>query len=98
MRSALLTAAAALAVASTSATAQELGVPSCDSFLKTYESCVSAKVPAEQRGAMTTVLEQLRTNWKAVAATPDGKAKLDAACVQTAEAMKKQVAALNCAW
>jgi hypothetical protein len=90
--------AAALAVPAASAQSQELGIASCDSFLKTYESCVAAKVPTEQRGPMTAVLEQIKTNWKAVAATAEGKASLDGMCKQTAETMKKQVAALNCAW
>ena len=98
MRYAILNAAAALALATTGANAQDIGVPSCDSFLKTYESCVAAKVPAEQRGPMTTMFEQLKTNWKAVAATADGKTQLDTTCKQTAEVLKKQVAALNCAW
>jgi hypothetical protein len=98
MRIALLTMTAALTVTANGAAAQDLGVASCDSFLKTYESCVAAKVPIEQRGPMTNVLQQLKTNWKAVAATADGKTKLDATCKETAEAMKKQVAALNCAW
>jgi hypothetical protein len=75
-----------------------VGVESCDSFLKTYEACVASKVPAEQRGTMTAVLSQMKTNWKAVAATPEGKAQLDSTCKSTAETMKKQVAALNCAW
>jgi hypothetical protein len=98
MRFAHLAFVAALAVPAVSAHAQDLGVASCDSFLKTYESCVAAKVPAEQRGMMTGVLEQIKSNWKAVAATADGKASLDGMCKQTAETMKKQVAALNCAW
>ena len=98
MRLAHLAVVAALVVSAATAQAQDLGIASCDSFLKTYESCVAAKVPAEQRGAMTTVLEQIKSNWKAVAATADGKASLDGVCKQTAEAMKKQVAALNCAW
>jgi hypothetical protein len=98
MRTAILTFTAAIALSTGGASAQDLGVPSCDGFLKTYEACVAAKIPADQRGPMTTVLEQLKTNWKAVAATADGKAKLDTTCKETAEAMKKQVAALNCAW
>ena len=91
----------ALAIAAPSLTpafAQDIGVASCDSFLKTYSACVADKVPAEQRGVMTTVMEQIKTNWKAVAATAEGKTSLDATCKQTAETMKKQVAALNCAW
>jgi hypothetical protein len=98
MRLAFLTSAAVIAITASGARAQDLGVASCDSFLKTYESCVAAKVPADQRAPMTNVLTQLKTNWKSVAATPEGKASLDNVCKQTAEAMKKQVAALNCPW
>ena len=82
----------------TAAVAQDIGVPSCDNFLKTYTACVAAKVPAEQRGPMTTAMDQVKANWKAVAATAEGKTKLDATCKETAETMKKQVAALNCSW
>jgi len=93
-----LATAVAAAVSITAVAAQDIGVASCDSFLKTYNACVAAKVPADQRAAMTTAMEQVKTNWKAVAATPEGKVKLDATCKETAETMKKQVAALNCSW
>jgi hypothetical protein len=95
---ALATSVAAVALPFTIAQAQEIGVPSCDGFLKTYQACVASKVAAENRGPMNTALEQLKANWKAVAASADGKAKLDQTCKDTAEQMKKQVAALNCAW
>ena len=98
MRLKFITAAATMAASITAASAQDVGVASCDGFLKTYSSCVADKVPADQRGVMTTAMEQLKTNWKAVAATAEGKATLDTTCKQTAETMKKQVAALNCAW
>ena len=78
--------------------AQDVGVASCDQFLKTYQACVTAKVPAEQRANVATALEKTKANWIAVAATPEGKSKLDATCKETAEKMKKEVAALNCAW
>ena len=94
----LAIATALITVSALPAMAQDVGVASCDSFLKTYNACVASKVPAEQRGTMTAALEQIKTNWKAVAATPEGKTSLDSICKQTAETMKKQVAALNCAW
>ena len=75
-----------------------IGVASCDNFLKVYLTCVGAKVPADQRATITAVMEQTKANWKSVAATPDGKAKLDVTCKETTEKMKKEVAALNCAW
>lgn len=83
----------------TAASAQDaIGVASCDAFLTTYQTCVAVKVSADQRANVNAVLEQTKANWKAVAATPEGKAKLDATCKETAEKMKKEVAAMNCAW
>ena len=75
-----------------------IGVASCDNFLKTYQACVTASVSGDQRDKVVAALNQTKANWKEVAATADGKAKLDATCKDTAEKMKKEVAALNCAW
>ena len=91
--------AASLACATLPVAAQDaIGVASCDGFLKTYQACIGSKVPEGQRAGVTEALEKTRTNWKSVAATPEGKAQLDATCKDTAEKMKMAVAALNCAW
>ena len=96
---ALATGLAALSASPLPVFAQDaVGVASCDAFLKTYTACVTAKVPADQRAKVTSAIEQTQSNWKAVAATPEGKTKLDATCKETAEKLKKEVAALNCAW
>ena len=91
----LLTAGFALV---TPALAQDVGIPSCDGFLKTYQSCVVAKMPGEQKSTAAAALEKTRANWLAVSATAEGKTQLDATCKDTVEKMKKEVAALNCAW
>ena len=78
--------------------AQEIGIASCDAFLKTYTTCIAANVPEAQQGQMRAVLEQLKTNWKAVAADAAGKAQLDGVCKQTTESIKQQTAALGCKW
>lgn len=80
------------------ARAQDIGIAACNSFLKTYTSCLGGSVPADQQQQMKTVIEQLKTNWRAVAADPAGKAKLEAVCKQTAETIKQQTAALGCKW
>ena len=99
VRLALAASVAVFANALLPAVAQDaIGVASCDNFLKTYQTCIGAKIPAEQRDKVMSALDQTKANWKAVAVTADGKAKLDATCKDTAEKMKKEVAALNCAW
>ncbi len=81
-----------------SARAQDVGIASCDAFLKTYTSCIAGNVPAAQQAQMKGVLEQLKTNWKAVAADANGKAQLNSVCKQTTETMKQQTASLGCKW
>lgn len=98
MRISSLALASVLAAFAVPAVAQDVGVASCDQFLKTYSACVVAKVPAEQRANVTSAIEKTKANWISVATTPEGKSKLDATCKETAEKMKKEVAALNCAW
>ena len=78
--------------------AQDIGVASCDAFLKTYTSCIGGNVPEAQQGAMKSMVEQLKTNWRAVAADAAGKAQLDAVCKQTAATMQQQTASLGCKW
>lgn len=80
------------------ALAQDVGVPSCDNFLKTYETCVASKAPADQKDKMRSVIDQVKTNWVAVAKTEEGKKALDPVCKQTAEQLKTQLAPLGCAW
>ncbi len=80
------------------AIAQDIGVPACDSFIKVYETCIGAKAPAEQRDKMRSVIDQVKTNWIAVAKTDEGKKALDGVCKQTADQLKAQLAPLGCAW
>ena len=81
-----------------SARAADVGVATCDKFLATYESCVVSKVPDAKKVAVMETLAKTKANWVAVAATPDGKAKLEATCKDTVAQSKKEFAAANCAW
>ncbi|MEQ1647764.1 MAG: hypothetical protein ABL898_04180 [Hyphomicrobiaceae bacterium] len=98
MRKCLIGAAVALLIGAAPAVAQDVGVASCDSFLKTYSTCVSAKVAEAQRPQMTATYDALKKNFVDVAKTAEGKAQLDGVCKQTAAKMKEQLAGLNCAW
>lgn len=95
---ALATGFAALILSLAAASAQDVGVASCDGFLKTYAACVIAQVPADKKAKVISDMDQLRATWKSDAAKPNGKAEVDATCKKTVETVKKEVAALNCAW
>lgn len=90
--------AAAIALSASAAAAQDIGVPACDTFLKNYEACIAGKAPAQTQGQMRAMIEQVKANWKAVAATADGKKQLEPVCKQTADQLKQQVAPLGCSW
>ena len=90
--------AATCLIAASAASAQDIGVAACDSFLKNYETCIATKAPAQTQAQMRGALEQVKTNWKAVAATADGKKQLEPVCKQTADQLKAQVAPLGCSW
>ena len=67
-----------------STSGEKIGVPECDEFIAKYEACTS-KVPEIVRSQYKSALEQWRSSWKKMAADPETKGKLAAACKQAAE-------------
>lgn len=67
----------------------EIGVASCDEYLaKMDEYLANPKVPEAVRTAQKDAKEKFVTAWKAAAATPEGKAGLDAGCKAALESLK----------
>lgn len=95
----IVTLGLAAAVAATAvARAQDTGVATCDSFIKSYQACIDTKAPEAARAQMKMALDAVRNNWKAVAATPEGKKQLEPTCKQTIDAIKQQASPLGCQW
>jgi phosphohistidine phosphatase SixA len=98
----LLTAAAltltAAVVLTPAVRAQDTGVAVCDQFLKSYQTCIDTKAPDAAKAQMRSALDAVRSNWKAVAATPEGKKSLEPACKQTIDQIKQQASGLGCQW
>lgn len=84
--------------ASTTSAAGDIGVAECDDFLKKYEACVSGKVPAAAQATFKTSMEQWRTSWKQLAANPQTKSTLAAACKSSMDSAKTSLASYNCTW
>jgi hypothetical protein len=98
MRRTIISAAAFLATAILSPThAQDVGVPVCDTFIKTFKGCVAANGTPEQKTQLGGIMDKMQENWRAVAATAEGKKSLEAVCKSTADQLKAQ-AAIKCAW
>ena len=91
---------AATAATTNSATsaAGDIGVAECDDFLKKYEACVSGKVPAAAQATFKSSMEQWRTSWKQLAANPQTRATLAAACKSSMDQAKTSLASYNCSW
>ena len=88
--------AAASPAATTTASADKIGVPECDDFIAKYDACISDKVPEQARAQFKTAVQQWRSSWRQAAATPQGKAGLTAACKQAAEQARTSMKAYNC--
>jgi hypothetical protein len=87
---------AASTTATVAASAEKIGVPECDSFLTSYESCVTNKVPAASRAQFEAGMKTWRTEWKKLAADPKTKPGLVAACKTQLEAARTSMKAYNC--
>ena len=79
----------------TGATAQ-IGVAECDTFLTTYENCVTTKVPEANRAQFRTIMTTWRTEWKKLADDPQTRAGLVNACKIQLENARPQMKAYGC--
>ena len=80
--------------------ADSVGVPECDEYIKKYEACltsIAAKAPQAQP-SLKTAFEQQRNAFKQAAATEQGKASLGTTCKQAIETAKQSTAAYSCSW
>jgi hypothetical protein len=93
------TAPAASPAATTSTTAStgtEIGVPECDAFLKAYEACINAKVPANIRASFEPGIAAWRKSWHDLAANPQTKATLVGACKTARDNANTSMKAYGC--
>jgi hypothetical protein len=78
------------------AAADTIGVPECDNYVKKYMECVGSKVPEVARGQFKTAFDATVASWKQIAATPEGKTGLAAACSQATTAASQAMTAYGC--
>jgi hypothetical protein len=88
----------ALLAGMAAAQAQSTGIATCDDFLTKYDSCISSKIPAEQRAMYKTQIDQTRKTWIDMAKNPSSKAAMESSCKQTIDAMKASLTAYGCSF
>ena len=86
----------AATTATTASSADSIGVPECDAFIKSYEACVKDKVPEQARAQFNTGLAQWRKSWKELAANPQTKATLVGVCKTQLDSAKTSMKAYGC--
>jgi hypothetical protein len=96
MKTALSTLIATVTIGTSWASAQEIGIPSCDDFLKKYETCLATKVPADQQAQFKQSLTQWRQEWSQMAKDPNNKMILTGVCNQMQEQTKTSFTPLGC--
>ena len=88
--------AASPAAATPASAGEKIGVPECDEFIAAYDACVSSKVPETARAQYKTAIAQWRSSWSKLAANPNTKATLAAACKQSAESARASMKSYGC--
>ncbi len=78
--------------------ADSVGVPECDEYIKKYEMCLNSKVPEAAKAATKDALDKTRKSWKDMAANPQTKAGLATACKTANDAAKSSMTAYGCEW
>ena len=94
--SAATTPAAASPAATVAASGDKIGVTECDAFIEAYEACVRDKVPQVARAQFNSSLAQWRKSWRDLAANPQTRATLAAACKTQIEAARQSMKPYNC--
>lgn len=82
------------------ASADSIGVPECDEYIKKYEAClmkIAEKAP-QVKDTMKSSFETSRNAWKQAASTAAGKSTLASTCKQAMETTKQATASYACEW
>lgn len=86
----------AVALAGIAMAQEPIGIPECDRFITSYETCVTTKVPATHRGTFTQQVGQLRTTWRALAQDPQTRDQLEQICRTQGEQMRRGLEPFGC--
>ena len=80
------------------ASAQDIGVPACDAFYKSYEACISTKVPDAQRAMFRQQIDAGKAAMRQAAANPQSRAMLEQSCAAQKQQMTQALASYGCKW
>ena len=76
----------------------EIGIAECDAYISKWESCLATKITGDAKEQTRVALDATREGWKRMAASPDSRVHLAAACKEASEVAVMQVGAYGCTW
>lgn len=91
-----VSAATPAATVSATTTGDKIGVAECDDYLAKVDACVNGKVPEAARAQFKTSMDQTRASWRSLAANPQTRASLAAACKTATESAAATYKAYGC--
>ena len=77
--------------------AHPLGIPECDSYLTSYEKCLTDKVPSSERASLRGKAHIKRAHWQELASAKM-KENVVKDCKKAADAARSELARFSCAW
>ena len=80
----------------TTSAGDKIGIAECDTFIASYESCVSTKVPEAARAQYRTAVNTWRTEWKKLADNPQTRGTLAGVCKTQLETARTQFKSFGC--
>jgi len=89
-------AAAALALMSGAAMAQNTGVAACDALYRSLEVCAATRVPEGERAAFRRDVEQGRAHIRQRSANPQARPQLEQMCLEQQGQMHQVLSAYGC--
>jgi hypothetical protein len=81
---------------SSASAGDKIGIEECDTFLTSYDNCVSTKVPEAVRARYKTIIQQWRTDWKKLADNPQTRGTLAGICKTQLETARTQFKSFGC--
>jgi hypothetical protein len=80
------------------ASAQDIGVPVCDAFYKSYETCVMTKMPEAQRATFKQQIDAAKNAMRQAATNAASRPTLEQSCTAQKQQLSQATASLGCQW
>jgi hypothetical protein len=87
----------ALSITTPAAAQDRTGVRDCDDFLQWFATCMQASsIPPQAAPIFQAALEQMRSGWRSMADTSDGRSALARSCHDYGNQMRQQLSGFGC--